>query len=588
MNAPQKTDQRPEATPPWRASEHCANRRVGRWPGGAVLLTAAFTAAASAPAPDTPASSTLAPVSAAASDASTPAQRTGTPSRISRVTVYPGSATVERVLRLAPGARRAVFACLPATLDAQSLQASADAGISVGEASVRVQARELLGDACLSPLETQIRSAEDRIATLQAEHDAIDYATGYLKSFGSAAAGKAEGPPPDAGRIATVAQALREQAQGALARQHALSREREALERELQPLLAERERLVGKAPSVSVVQVNVATRQGGELRLSYQVRGPGWQPAYRAALDTQTRKLMLVRQAQVAQNTGEDWNGVQLLLSTGQPRAATQGPLPRPWRLGIAPPPRARAEMAEHPAPMPSPAAPMAKAQTLDAAAEPEQPRFDVEVFEKGFATEFAVPQAIDVPSSGERITLTLNEHTADTQLAIRTAPAQGASAWLIAQLEIPPGVWPAGPMSLYRDGAYVGAGRFDATAIARTGFPFGRDELVDVSVETPRLAEGTTGLIGSRNERKSSRKYTVTNRHRDEIRLQVLDAAPISEHENVKVESRLQPPPKTRDWNEQPGTVLWEQPLAAGATARFEAEHLVTWPKDAQLRERQ
>jgi hypothetical protein len=31
----------------------------------------------------------------------------------------------------------------------------------------------------------------------------------------------------------------------------------------------------------------------------------------------------------------------------------------------------------------------------------------------------------------------------------------------------------------------------------------------------------------------------------------------------------------------------MWEQPLAAGASQRFGAEHLITWPKDARLRER-
>ena len=71
-------------------------------------------------------------------------------SRISRVTVYPGSATVERVLHLAPGARQAVFACLPAGLDAASLQASGGAGVRIGELAVRQQPRALLGEACRS------------------------------------------------------------------------------------------------------------------------------------------------------------------------------------------------------------------------------------------------------------------------------------------------------------------------------------------------------------------------------------------------------------------------------------------------------
>ena len=46
-------------------------------------------------------------------------------------------------------------------------------------------------------------------------------------------------------------------------------------------------------------------------------------------------------------------------------------------------------------------------------------------------------------------------------------------------------------------------------------------------------------------------------------------------------------PEPQSQRWNDQPGTVLWAQPLPAGATQRFSAEHVITWPKDARLRER-
>ena len=34
------------------------------------------------------------------------------------------------------------------------------------------------------------------------------------------------------------------------------------------------------------------------------------------------------------------------------------------------------------------------------------------------------------------------------------------------------------------------------------------------------------------------------------------------------------------------PGTVLWQQSLPAGASARFAAEHVLRYPKELQLRE--
>ena len=508
-------------------------------------------------------------------------------SRVIRVKVYPGSATVERVLRVAPGARQAVFACLPAGLDAASLQVASDTNVRVGELAVRQQPRELLGKACANPLEDRIGALEDQIAALTAESAGIGYAAGYFKSFENAASG-ADARATAPAQIGAIAQALRQSARDALTRQHQIKRQQEALEAELKPLVAERDRAGTQKALVSTVQVTLAAPQGGELRLSYQVRGPGWQPSYRATLDSASKKVRLERQALVAQNTGEDWDGVQLTLSTGQPGAATQGPLPRPWRIGIEPPPPPQAPVAAMAgAPMPAPA-PVARMRAATSESAEAMPSFDVSVFQGSFATEFAVPQKISVPSSGQRITLSLGEQTLDSRLLVRATPALDASAYLIAAIAPPPGVWPAGPINLSRDGAYVGNGRFDTAQLARNGLAFGRDELVTVRMEQPAQKEGTGGFIGSRNERRVNRLYTAENRHREAVTLQLLDAAPVAEHEDVRVESRYQPEPQTKAWNEQPGSVMWEQPLAAGAMQRFSAEHVITWPKDARLRERQ
>lgn len=499
-------------------------------------------------------------------------------SRISAVTLYPGSATVLRELRVAPGADKAVFACLPAGLDTASLQAAGDQTVRIGEISVRQQPRALLGKACASPLDDRIDALQDQIAALKAESAGIDLAQGYFKSFG-ASGEQARATPP--AQIAPTAAALRQGGQDGLVRQHQLARQQQAIERELAPLLAERDRTGGARANVSVVQVTLAAPQGGPVRLSYQVRGPGWQPAYRAALDSATQKLQLTRLAQVAQSTGEDWDGVRITLSTGQPGAATQGPLPPPWRVGIEPPMPPGAVMA---APA---AAPVMAMRAGKAAFEEATPNFDVSVFQGSFATEFSVPQRVSVPSSGQRVTLVLGEQALGAQLLTRTTPALDASAYLIASFSAPPGVWPAGPVNLVRDGAFVGNGHFDAASVQKDGLAFGRDELVTVRSERPEQQQGTGGFIGTRNQRTDERRYSVQNRHTTAIQLQVLDAAPVSDNDKVSVESTYQPQPTTTRWHDEPGTIAWEQPLAAGATQAFSARHVISWPKDERLQDR-
>ncbi|RZL63033.1 MAG: mucoidy inhibitor MuiA family protein, partial [Variovorax sp.] len=258
-------------------------------------------------------------------------------SRITQVKVYPGSATVERVARVAAGSRTLTFACLPAGLNVQSLQVSADASVRVGETSVLTEPRALSSRCATSALDGRIRTLEDQKAGLQAESEALDLVTGYLKGLsGAGDDGAGRRAAVDARSIAAVTDALRRTGQDSLQKQHQLKRRQDDIDRELKPLLAERTRAQGSGGNVSMVTVTLAATADADVKLSYQVNGPGWTPTYRALLDTTTRRLRIERQALVAQATGEDWRGVKLVLSTGQPRRETTGRLPSPWRIGVA------------------------------------------------------------------------------------------------------------------------------------------------------------------------------------------------------------------------------------------------------------
>ena len=519
-------------------------------------------------------------------------------SRIARVTVYPGSATVERVAKVPAGARSLTLPCLPASLDVQSLQINADPAVRVGEFNVLTEDRDVAAG-CASPLDGRIRELEDQIAGVKAEASALQLVDGYLRSVaqtgnGQEAAAPATSAPrvasPTPAQITATADVLRKSGQDSFARAHQLQRKQEALELALKPLVAERDRVASQRARVVSVTINLAAEREAELRLSYQVRGPGWQPTYRATLDATKSTVLIERQALVAQNSGEDWSNVQLTLSTGQPGRATQGRLPREWTLDVAPPPRPVAAAAPV---MAMAAAPSPVARSRNAVEE-AMPTFDVSTLDKGFATEFAVPQRITVPSSGQRVTLALGNHTAPATLITRTAPAVEEAAYLVAHMAQPPGVWPAGPAGLYRDGAFVGNGRIDFSTpsagapAGSTSLSFGRDELITVRAEPAQDLTGSTGFTGSRTERKTRRAYSVENRHKTGITLQVLHAAPVSRNEKIEVESRYQPQPTDTAWNRTPGTVAWQQPLAAGATAQFSAEHTIRYPKDVELQERQ
>lgn len=507
-------------------------------------------------------------------------------SRITQVKVYPGSATVERVARVAAGSRSVTFACLPAGLDVQSLQVSAGASVRLGETSVLSEARELSARCATSALDGRIRDLEDQKAALQAESDALGMVTGYLKGLaGGGESAQGAHAPMDARNLGAMTEAMRRTGQDSLLKQHQIQRRQTDIDRQLNPLLAERKRSQGDGAQVVAVTVTLAASADTDVKLSYQVNGPGWTPTYRALLDTATRKVRIERQALVAQATGEDWRGVKLVLSTGQPRRETAGRMPSAWRIGIEPPQRVQSSPA--PAAMMAAPAPIASLDRKRAMAESAEPLFDVAMFDNSFATEFAVPQNIDVPSNGQRVTLALGQHEDTAKLAARTSPRVDPSAFLVAELAQPPGVWPAGALQLYRDGNFVGSGRWNAPSDAKLTLSFGRDELVRVQAEPEQDSQGTGGFVGSRAERKVQRAYVVENRHRTPIAVQVLEAAPVSVDEQVRVAAQFAPQPSELAWNKQPGLAMWSFDLEAGKTARVTADYTISYPKDARLQMR-
>ncbi len=526
--------------------------------------------------------------------AQTPAQEAAVArAPIARVTLYPGVASVERTARITAATRQLVFECLPDSIDTQSLQVSADAGVRVGDYKVQLQPRELASKACASPLEQQIRTLEDQLAALEADEAAAKLVGDYLQ--GLARPGGDDAKPtalPSAGQLGTATEALRATSRGNTLRAHQILRQKQTLQEQLKPLQLERDRTGAGNAQVMKVTVQLASPTEANVQLTYQVRGPSWQPTYRARLDPAKGTVAIERLALVAQNSGEDWSQVQLLLSTGQPARNTQGRLPNPWTLDVERP-RPMAAMA--PPPAPAPAAPAA--MMLERARKPgangeaaELPVLDVSSINTAYATQFAVPYRISVPSSSEHVTLALGAQNLPATLLTRTAPAVEEAAYLVAQLTVPAGVWPAGPVALFRDGAFVGQGRLDfgnAAALAQ-GLSFGRDDQVLVRSLPTDSATGSSGLLGTSTERQVTRRFQVDNRHDRAIELQVVDAAPVSLNQQIRVQSQYSPQPATTRWNELNGMVAWQQTLAAGASASFEARHQIRHPQDVQVEERQ
>src|SRR5512144_1899188 len=85
---------------------------------------------------------------------------------ISRVTLYPGSATIERAAKVQPGVGRIVMSGLPANFDPATLRVETDGGIHVGEVAVQDVSRAQAVGAREAELEERIQKLRDEKAAL--------------------------------------------------------------------------------------------------------------------------------------------------------------------------------------------------------------------------------------------------------------------------------------------------------------------------------------------------------------------------------------------------------------------------------------
>jgi len=497
--------------------------------------------------------------------------------QVTSVTLYPGSATVERSAKIAAGAGRLELTGLPANFDVRTLRVDADPGIALGEIAVRDVAKsEALGGR-EAVLEAKIQGLKDQSSALDGEAKTAELVRDYLASLSARPDDKHRAAAVDPKSLPAVLEAIRRGGADAYGTMQRIAVKKRELAKSIAALERDLARLRSGARDVRTLSIAYSAKQAGELRAAYHVANAGWRPAYRASLDSASSRLELERQAALSQNTGEDWRGVKLRLSTGAPRAA-QLVDPNTWQLAIrSPEPKVSLDGLRMSTVAQAPAAARALMRERSDLAEQK-----IEELQTEYTTEFDVPGLVDIAADGRQTTVALGKQAMRAKQKIRIVPRRDNAAMVTAEAEMPEGVWIPGDMQLYRDGAYVGSTYWQAQAKTKVMLPFGRDDRVQVAINRLKDRSGNAGLIGQRAERQVATLYTVTSRHKVPVELLLLEAAPVPVNDQISVDSNFQPKPKTANWEERKGVYAWEQPLAPGETLKFVADYTITYPKDA------
>lgn len=270
---------------------------------------------------------------------------TALPSTLDAVTVYREGALCRRVVTLQPGPDRSIqLGGLPLSLEPGSLRAKVISG-NGKVVDVRAQFDVQLVDEIDLPGEVKaVEAAQEKLQQLELKLRRVEAELSELASLRPSFLEPKRGDPPrpapiDAmlalGELRDAEQAPRLAARRELNEAIADARREVTLhQRRIQEASTSQRAERARVWRVALVTLATAPTEPLELSLEYRVPGARWVPSYALTMEKGLTAGALQMRASVVQQTGEDWAGVKLSLSTASSQRSVEMPELKSLRLG--------------------------------------------------------------------------------------------------------------------------------------------------------------------------------------------------------------------------------------------------------------
>lgn len=499
-------------------------------------------------------------------------------SSIEQITIYQGLASVTRTLPITgSGEQTVIFSCLSPYLDSDSLSVQALGNVNVGEVSIEALSGEQAAQ-CQYQGDTNVQTQQNNLASIRADLEAARLAKAYLQNMTKVTQISVEGT------LATNARDLEVQAAAINKRILEIEQQQARAQDTLNQLMTGS--TTTTQSNVTQVSVRTASRNPSTLKLHYQVRGASWQPTYQARLNTDTKQLSITASAIIAQQTGENWQNVPLMLSSVNPNQNATGQLPYVQRLSLYDEAQQN-KSAKFAPPMMEPESAVEISADTSAKAMGSiapLPSFTISSQDKNGITEYRLPQRVSIPSDGRRVRTVIGEQSGTSKLWIRSTPSAELAGYWYASAPFLTPAWVDGSLQLYRDDNYIGQTRYSYQLLKEQGIGFGVDNNTLVKQLVNEDKQGEKGAFNRIQTFTKTEAYQFTNKHNKTVTLQVLGSEPISRDDNLKVSVTHIPPVSVRDWNSNQGVVAWDFDLAPEQSQVLQTTSQVSYPANKEL----
>jgi uncharacterized protein (TIGR02231 family) len=524
-------------------------------------------------------------------------------SRISQVMLYADSVLITRTaeVSLDAGEFNLVFPDIIPEVDENSLKvtASGEAGFKLFGAQVKKEFLEETPSARIKEIQAQIRSLNDENRQFEDQRKLLFEEKAFLDSIRLFSGGqipkdlvtKVPTPQELEGTLGFLDAKLRSHYSAVMdceLKMRALAEKIDVLERELAQISGPVDKI--KRSIIVDAQVN----KGGKfsINVAYLVRGGAeWQPLYDARASFEKNEVELVSYGVVRQFTGEDWNDVEMSLSTAKPSIGGNIPYISPWVLKpFQPRMFSRDKMASMPmaARMQNQALEM-KDEAVTGAAAPEEAAY-ADAQERGISVVYKLPRKVSVKSDGSEYKLPVSNQVLKANFEYAAYPRISPFAYLGSRVTNSKELQLlAGKVNIFLDGDFVGASNINNISPGEEfDLYLGADENVKIKREIIEKKSDETLFANIPSPVKQiafKYKLSAENYKSRRIRVKLFDAVPVSEEDRIKVKiNQVSLEPKEKDWKDRKGIWLWELELEPKAKQEIFLNFTISHPREMQV----
>ena len=344
----------------------------------------------------------------------------------------------------------------------------------------------------------------------------------------------------------------------------------------------------GEAPrptSEIVVEIDAPVEVAATFTLNYFVRDAGWTPAYDLRAKSTSTPIELLMKAQVINNTGEDWNKVDLALSSGNPTLGGNMPtlqawvLQQPYMIETLSERHRKAERMDDTRAL----APASANGYPDIQGDITEQAADLEVANtvvyNTTTIEFAIDAPFSVPADGLAHTVAVKTHSIPALYKHYCTPKLDKDAFLYARttgwedLNLLPG-----NANVFFEGTYVGQSYLNLQQTNDTlDVSLGRDKGVVVE-RVRRKSTNDKAVIGGKRTLTVGFDLNIRNTKGTAVEIEVRDQYPLSPQSEIEVKLIESPEAKV---NEGTGQLTWNITVEPKATKKLGFSYSVRHPKD-------